>query len=213
MQGFATRAIHGGSRHRDIHGALRTPVYDNVAFEHDSARSLSLAFSGKAAHITRISNPRWRTLNSGCGCLGRRRGAGRGLGHGAISTTILTLAEAGANIVTSRHLFGNTLSLLEKTLRPWGLEVRYADMTDPATVAAAIDSSTRAVLLESITNPQLEVADCTRLAQVTQKQGVPLLVDNTLLTRISSAPAWPGSTSSFSPAPSTSRAGLPRWAA
>jgi O-acetylhomoserine (thiol)-lyase len=100
----------------------------------------------------------------------------------AISNVILTLAGAGTNIVTSKHLFGNTLSLFEKTLKPWGLEVRYVDMSDLDAVSRAIDSNTRAVFLESITNPQLEVADFRALSEVTANKSVPLIVDNTVTT-------------------------------
>jgi O-acetylhomoserine (thiol)-lyase len=103
-------------------------------------------------------------------------------GMAAISNVILTLAGAGTNIVTSKHLFGNTLSLFEKTLKPWGLEIRYADMSDPDAVSRAIDLNTRAVFLESITNPQLEVADFRTLAAITQDKSVPLVVDNTVTT-------------------------------
>ena len=186
MKGFATKAIHGPlPLKKDVHGALRTPVYDNVAFEHKSARALQLTFEGKKpAHAySRISNPtvedfeqRLRLLSDGMAVIAVASGMA------AISNTILALAEAGSNIVTSRHLFGNTLSLFEKTLQPWGLEVRYVAMTDPDEVDSAIDGSTRTVFLESITNPQLEVADCCRLSKVTRKHGVPLVVDNTLLT-------------------------------
>ncbi|MCF6291249.1 MAG: PLP-dependent transferase [Desulfobacterales bacterium] len=185
MKGFATRAIHGPRLHKDPYGALRMPVYDNVAFEHDDARSIQLTFEGKKpAHAySRISNPtveeleqRLQLLSGGLAVLAVSSGMA------AISNTILALAEAGSNIVTTRYLFGNTLSLLEKTMRPWGLEVRYVSMLDPGAIDAAIDANTRALFLESITNPQLEVADCNEISAITRKHGVPLVLDNTLTT-------------------------------
>ncbi len=185
MTGFTTSAIHGVALKRDVHGSLRVPVYDTVAFEFDSAKDINQAFAGrKPAHTySRITNPtvedfeqRIRLVSGGATAIAVSSGMA------AITNVILTLAGAGTNIVTSKHLFGNTLSLFEKTLKPWGLEIRYADMSDPATVSRAIDNNTRAVFLESITNPQLEVADFRALSAITQDHSVPLVVDNTVTT-------------------------------
>jgi len=184
MSAFATTAVHGGTNN-DAHGALRAPVYDSVAFEHPDARSMQLTFEGKKpAHAySRITNPTVSDFEQRISSL---CGGGFVLavssGMAAISNTILALAGADTNIVTSRNLFGNTLSLFEKTLAPWGLETRCVDMTDPVAVAAAIDDKTRAVFLESMTNPQLEVADCTAIAEICRDKGVPLILDNTVMT-------------------------------
>jgi len=185
MTGFATNSIHGVQLKADVHGSLRMPVYDTVAFEFESAKDISQAFAGhKPAHTySRITNPtvedfeqRIRLISGGTAVVAVSSGMA------AISNVILTLAGAGTNIVTSKHLFGNTLSLLEKTLKPWGLEVRYVDMLDPAEIRRAIDESTRAVFLESITNPQLEVADFKAISKVTSEESVPLIVDGTVTT-------------------------------
>ena len=185
MTGFATSAIHGVQFKKDVHGSLRVPIYDNVAFEFASASDINQAFAGrKPAHTySRITNPtvedfeqRVRLISGGAAVIAVSSGMA------AISNVILTLAGAGTNIVTSKHLFGNTLSLFEKTLKPWGLEVKYVDMSAPDAVSRAIDSNTRAVFLESITNPQLEVADFSALSEVTAKKSVPLIVDNTVTT-------------------------------
>jgi O-acetylhomoserine (thiol)-lyase len=185
MTGFATSAIHGVQFKKDVHGSLRVPIYDTVAFEFASAGDINQAFAGrKPAHTySRITNPtvedfeqRVRLISGGAAVIAVSSGMA------AISNVILTLAGAGTNIVTSKHLFGNTLSLFEKTLKPWGLEVRYVDMSDLDAVSRAIDSNTRAVFLESITNPQLEVADFRALSEVTANKSVPLIVDNTVTT-------------------------------
>lgn len=185
MKGFTTRAVHGILSKKDVHGSLRMPVYDSVAFEHESARSIQLAFEGKKpGHAySRISNPtvdefeqKIRLLSGGLAVLAVASGMA------AISNTIFALAEAGTNIVTSRYLFGNTLSLFNKTFTPWGLEVRHVEMTNPAEVETAINSSTRALFLETITNPQLEVADCLQLAEIAKSHDIPLILDNTVMT-------------------------------
>lgn len=185
MKGFATRAVHGAPLKRDAYGSLRMPVYDSVAFEHEDAASIAETFAGrKLAHVySRISNPtvqdfeqRLRLLSGSFAVLALSSGMA------AISNTILALAGAGSNIVTTRNLFGNTLSLFEKTFQPWGLTVRYVAMDNPDEIERAIDGDTCAVFLETVTNPQLEVADCALISTVTRPRRVPLVVDNTLMT-------------------------------
>ena len=185
MNGFTSKAIHGITLKKDPHGALRFPLYDTVAFEAESAHDLELAFSGKKAQhsYSRISNPtvedfeqKIRLLSNSFGVLAVASGMA------AISEVVLALAGAGSNVVTSRYLFGNTLSLFESTLGRWGLEVRYADMTDCASVDAAIDENTRLVFLEVITNPHLQVADIAAIVAVAGKRNVPVVLDGTLST-------------------------------
>ena len=185
MTGFATNAIHGVQLKRDVHGSLRVPVYDNVAFEFDSAKDINQAFAGRKPDHTysRITNPTVEDFEQRIRLIsGSVAAVAVSSGMAAITNVILTLAGAGTNIVTSKHLFGNTLSLFEGTLKPWGLEIKYADMSDPAAVAQTIDHNTRAVFLESITNPQLEVADFKALSAITIEKSVPLIVDNTVTT-------------------------------
>ncbi len=185
MKGFTTKALHGRFFRPDIHGALRMPIYQNVSFEFESARDIQLAFQGKKpGHAySRISNPtvedfelKVRALSDAVGVLAVSSGMA------AISSLFVTIAEAGTNIVTSRFLFGNSLSFLQKTLGAWGLEVRFADMENPVDVERAIDSNTRAIFLEIITNPQLQIADIKALSKVACQHQVPLIVDTTLTT-------------------------------
>jgi O-acetylhomoserine (thiol)-lyase len=166
VTGFSTNAIHGArSQLKDshgAHGALRPPVYDSVAFEQGSAEEINQIFTGrKPAHAySRITNPTVEDflLSDSLAVIAVSSGMA------AISNILLALAGAGTNIVASRHMFGNTLSLIDTTLKPWGLEARYASMLDPLEVSAAIDHNTRAVFLETVTNPQLEVADIQAIA-------------------------------------------------
>ncbi|MDH5560667.1 MAG: PLP-dependent transferase [Deltaproteobacteria bacterium] len=185
MKGFTTKSIHIERFKPDVHGALRMPVYDSVAFEHASSKDIQLAFEGKkpSHSYSRISNPtveefeqKIRVLSDAFAVLAVSSGMA------AISNTILTLAGANTNIVTSKHLFGNTFSLFEHTLKPWGLETRYVSMSNPDEVANAIDENTRAVFLENITNPQMEVADIAKISKITKEKKVPLIIDGTVTT-------------------------------
>jgi O-acetylhomoserine (thiol)-lyase len=185
MSAEATRGVHGEPGSRAPHGALRPPLYDSVAFEFESSAELEKAFAGRrAAHVySRITNPtvqeleqRMRLLSGGFGVLAVASGMA------AITACVLTLAHAGSNIVTTRRLFGNTLSLFVQTLARWGLETRFADMANPARLGEQIDKNTALVFLESISNPQLEVADLEAVVAVAAAAGVPVVLDGTLTT-------------------------------
>ncbi len=185
MKGFSTKAIHCGPTKKDTHGSLRTPVYDTAAFEFGSSRELQLAFEGRVpAHAySRITNPtvedferRVRELSGALGVIATSSGMA------AVSSVALALAGSGANVVTSRFLFGHTISLFEHTLRRWGLETRYVDFGKPETVREAIDENTRFVFLETITNPQLQVADVDVISSIADRAGVPVILDGTLTT-------------------------------
>jgi O-acetylhomoserine (thiol)-lyase len=185
MTAFTTAAIHGDNARPDAHGTLRPPVYDGVAFEFLDSDSIRLAFEGrKPAHAyTRISNPtveeferRMRLLADAFAVVAVSSGMA------AISNVLMTLAESGSNIVTTRWIFGNTYSLFEHTLKPWGLEPRYVNMARAEDIAAAIDENTRAVYLEVITNPQMQVADIAAITSLAHKRGVPVVLDGTVAT-------------------------------
>ncbi len=185
MNGFTTKVLHTRYPKKDVHGALRPPLYDSVAFEFENASAIQQAFEGKLpAHTySRISNPTVEDFETKMRGLCDARGViAVSSGMAAITNVMLALCSAGSNIVSSRHLFGNTVSLFEKTLGDWGLEVRYADMNDAESIQGKIDDHTRAVYLESITNPQLEVADIAIVSRCAQKAGVPLVLDGTLTT-------------------------------
>lgn len=185
MKGYATRVVHGNISRKDIHGSLRPPLYDSVAFEFESSRDLELAFAGrKPSHAySRITNPtveefeeRIRLLSNAFGVVAVSSGMA------AIANTVLALAKPNSNVVTSKHLFSHTLSLFEQTLGLWGLEVRFADMTTPESVQASIDENTALIFLEVISNPQLEIADVAAVCSVAAKRNVPVVLDGTLTT-------------------------------
>jgi O-acetylhomoserine (thiol)-lyase len=99
----------------------------------------------------------------------------------AIINTLMTIGYAGGNIVTSPHLFGNTYSLLSSTLRDFGLEPRFCDLTNSAAIESMIDENTCALFLEVITNPQLEVIDLQQLSRICKSHHIPLIADTTII--------------------------------
>lgn len=180
---FITKILHNKFLKKDAHGSLHMPIYNNVAFEFDSAEDIELAFQGKKpAHMySRISNPtienfeqKIRAVTDALGVIALSSGMA------AISNLILAVCEAGDNIITTKHLFGNTYSLFEKTLKSWGLNIKYADLTQPENLKDLINSKTRAIFFETITNPQLEVVDVKALSKIAKAKGILLIADTTL---------------------------------
>lgn len=181
---FEAKLLHTPYAKEDAYKALQMPVYNTAAFEFDTAEAMEDAFVGRSPKHTysRITNPtvqyfedRVKTITGAIGVTALNSGMA------AISNVLITLAYSGANIVTSKHLFGNTYSLMKSTLADFGVETRFCDLTNPEEVKAALDKNTCAVLLEVITNPQLEVADLKGLSLITTEAGVPLVADTTVV--------------------------------
>lgn len=168
----------------DPYNSLSMPIYNSVAFEFSSAEEMEAAFCGLTAEHTysRITNPTVQYYESRIQALtGALSVTAMSSGMAAIANVFLTVAEAGTNIITSNHLFGNTYSLLNSTLRSFGVEPYFCDLTSEDDVRKRIDENTCAIFLEVITNPQLEVADLRMLSEIAMDAGIPLIVDTTLV--------------------------------
>ncbi len=177
-------AIHTPYVRPDAYGSLAVPIYNNVAFEFQDAAEMADAFCNriKAPDYARVENPTVTNLEQRVKALtGAQHVTAFNSGMAAISNTLLAVAEQGKNIVSSHHLFGNTLALLTTTLRRYGVEPRLCDLTDVESVAEAIDKDTCAVFLEVMTNPQMEVADLIAIAEKAHKKGVPVIADSTVI--------------------------------
>lgn len=168
----------------DAYGSLAVPIYNNVAFEFGDAAEMADAFCNriKAPDYARVENPTVTNLEQRVRLLtNAAHVTAFNSGMAAISNTLLAVASQGKNIVTSHHLFGNTLALVSNTLLRFGVKPRLRDLTDLQTVEDAIDEHTCCVFLEIVTNPQLEVADLHAIAEIAHQKGVPLIVDSTVI--------------------------------
>ncbi|MBP3715867.1 MAG: O-acetylhomoserine aminocarboxypropyltransferase/cysteine synthase [Paludibacteraceae bacterium] len=168
----------------DAYHALNMPLYHSVAFEFDSAEEMELAFTGRSAGhaYSRITNPTVQYFEKRVQALTRALSVtAMNTGMSAISNALITVSKAGANIVTSKHLFSNTMAFLFDVLAPFGVEIRTCDLTNPDVVRQHIDENTCAIFLEIITNPQLEVADLGKLGVIGKEAGVPLIADSTIV--------------------------------
>ncbi len=182
-KGFTSKIIHTPFAKGDANRALHQPIYSNSAFDFESAEQMELAFQGRLpVHAySRISNPTVENFELRIKQItGALNVTALSSGMAAISNAIFVLASSGSNIITSKHLFGNTYVFFESTIRELGIETRFCDLTNSEEVKANIDHNTVAVFVETITNPQLEVVDLAGLSRIAHENNVPLISDSTL---------------------------------
>ena len=179
-----TQAIHSRFQTKDAYGSLAMPVYHTAAYEFDNATEMADAFCGKtdAPDYSRVTNPTVTYFENKVKAMCNAHGViAVSSGMAAISNTLICLTAAGKNIVTSRHLFGNTYSLIAGTMMRFGVKPHLTDLTNLKEVEDAIDNDTACIFMEIITNPQMEVADIAALAEIAHKKGIPLVADTTMI--------------------------------
>ncbi len=180
---FTTRALNIPFPKDDPYRALDMPVYESVAFEFRSSEEIAASFRGEfPAHAySRTSNPTVEYFEQKMKALtGAWQSLALSSGMAAITNTILSVCGSGDNIISGKQLFGHTFSLFSQSLSNYGLEIRFADTTKPGQVEALIDKNTRLIYFETVTNPQLEIADIRKLADIANANGILLVTDSTI---------------------------------
>ncbi len=183
MKSFTTRSLHAPFPKKDPHNALAMPVYEAVAFEFASAEDIAANFRGELpAHTySRTSNPTVEYFETKVKSLtGAHQVLALASGMSAISAAIMAICKQGDNIISGNHLFGHTLALFENSLSAYGLETRFVDTGKPELIESLIDKNTRAIYFETVTNPQLEISDISRIAEIANKHEILLIVDSTV---------------------------------
>jgi len=173
-QGFGTRAIHAGQEPDPTTGAIMTPIYQTSTYVQAAPAE------HKGYVYARADN---RTREAAEGCLASLENAAfctcTSSGLGA-ETLVLTDLGTGARVVACNDLYGGTYRLFERVFRGLGLEFEYVDTTDLAQVEAALSAKKTDLLwIESPTNPLLRITDIAACAELADKHGTVLLVDNT----------------------------------
>ena len=179
-----TKAIHTKFGRRDAWDALQIPVYNCLAYEFDDAAYMSDVFAGKVIvpDYSRVLNPTVMHLEDRVKNLtDAKEVSAFSSGMAAISAMLISVAAAGKNIVSSRHMFGNTYLLVTRTLKRFGVEPRLVDLCNIAEVKEAVDKDTCCIFLETVTNPQTEVADVRELGKIAKEWGIPLIADTTIV--------------------------------
>jgi O-acetylhomoserine (thiol)-lyase len=182
-----TIALHTGYDGDPSTKAVAVPIYQTVAFEFDSAAHGAALFNNEVVGniYTRIGNPTNAVLEKRVAALeGGVEALGVSSGMAAIEYSLMNIAEAGTNIVSTPQLYGATYTLIHHILPKRGIEGRFASTDHPKDVEKLIDRNTRAVYCESVGNPAGNVADIEGLARAAHKHGVPLIVDNTVATPV-----------------------------
>ncbi|MGR5158793.1 O-acetylhomoserine aminocarboxypropyltransferase/cysteine synthase family protein [Vibrio owensii] len=182
-----TLSIHYGYETDPTTKSVATPVYQTVAYEFDNAQHGADLFNLEVPGniYTRIMNPTNDVLEKRMAALeGGIAGLVVSAGSAAINYAILTLAQAGDNIVSTPQLYGGTYTLFAHMLPNQGIEVRFAKDDKPESLAELIDENTKAVYCESIGNPAGNIIDLERVAELAHAQGVPVIVDNTVATPV-----------------------------
>lgn len=183
MKSFTTRSLNVAFPRKDPHNALAMPIYESVAFEFATSEDIAANFRGELpAHTySRTSNPTVEYFEAKIKSLtGALQVLAVSSGMASIAATIMAICKQGDNIISGNQLFGHTLALFEQSLSAYGLETRFVDTTQPELVEVLIDQNTRAIFFETVTNPQLEIADISLLAQIANRHGILLIVDSTI---------------------------------
>lgn len=180
-----TLCVHEGYETDPVTKSCAVPIYQTVAYEFDNAQHgadlFNLDVPGNI--YSRIMNPTWDVLEKRVAALeGGIAALATSAGSAAINYAILTIAEAGDNIITTPQLYGGTYTLFAHMLPKQGIEVRFADSDKAEDMAKLIDDKTKAVFCESIGNPAGNIVDMAAIAEVAHAAGVPVIVDNTVAT-------------------------------
>ena len=178
-------ALHHGYTAETTTNAAAVPIYQTTSYTFNDTQHGADLFDLKVAGniYTRIMNPttdvleqRLAAMEGGVGALALASGMA------AITYAIQTICQVGDNIVSTSQLYGGTYNLFAHSFPRQGIEVRMVSFDDYAGFENAIDANTKAIFCESIGNPAGNVVDIARLAEIANKHGVPLMVDNTVAT-------------------------------
>jgi len=186
-----TAAVHAGYETDPATRAVAVPIYQTVSYDFESAEHAASLFNLEVEgyRYGRISNPTTDVLERRVAALEGGYGAVCvSSGQSAIYFAIMNLLEPGRNIVSVPQLYGTTHTLFAHILPNLGIKVRFATGDSADAVAAQVDADTRAIYCETVGNPAGNVADIGALADVAHRNGVPLVVDNTVATPILSRP-------------------------
>ena len=173
---FATRAIHAGQRPEPLAGAIMTPIYLTSTYVQDALGQ------NKGYEYARGKNPTREALERNVAALeGGRHGFAFASGMGCLDS-IMKLFAAGDHFICGENLYGGSPRLFDRILVNFGLAFSYVDTRDPQQVEDALTPTTRAIIVETPTNPLMRLTDLAAMGEIAARAGVLLIVDNTFAT-------------------------------
>ena len=174
--GFGTRAIHAGQRPEPLAGAIMTPVYLTSTYVQDALGQ------HKGYEYARSKNPTREALERNVAALeGAKHGFAFASGTACVDS-IMKIFQSGDHIICGENVYGGTFRLFDRLLRHHGLCFTYVDTRDANRIAEACTERTRAVLIETPTNPLMWITDLDAAAEAAHAAGALLIVDNTFAT-------------------------------
>ena len=180
--GFGTRAVHAGQRPEPLAGAIMTPVYLTSTYVQEELGK------NKGYEYARGKNPTREALERNVAALeGGRHGFAFSSGMGCVDS-IMKLFRSGDHIVCGENVYGGTFRLFDKILKNFGLEFTFVDTRDPQRIEDAMKKSTRAVLVETPSNPLMRLTDIRAAADVAHRHDALLIVDNTFASPVFQRP-------------------------
>jgi len=184
-QGLGTRGLHAGQTPDPTTTACAVPIYATSSYVFKSTDHAANLFALKEFGniYSRLMNPTNDVLEKRLAALdGGVGGLAFASGQAAITAAVLTICHAGQNFISATSLYGGTWTLFTQTLKKLGVEVRFFDPDHPEQIAKLADKNTRCVYLETLGNPKNDVPDFRALADAAHKIGVPVIIDNTVMT-------------------------------
>lgn len=177
-----TIVLHAGYRAEPTTGSVAVPLYQTTSYQfRDTQHAADLFALKELGNIyTRLMNPTNDVLEQRVAALdGGAAAVALASGQAASTFAVLNIAQAGDNIVSSTDLYGGTWNLFANTFKQMGIEVRFADPSDPENFRRLADDKTRAFYAETLPNPKLQVFPIREVADIGDDLGIPLIVDNT----------------------------------
>ena len=186
VNSFSAKAIRAGYDSSEHFNSVNPPIYQTASFDlQDIDRTRRLWTGAEAGGIySRVGNPTAGILEARIAELeGGKAAVALSSGMAGITYTLLLLGQGGGNIVSGSSLYGAAMLSLIKFLPKYGITTKFVeDRDDPEAYEALIDENTKAIYLESISNPNIELYDIDAIAEVAHRHGVPVVVDNTVAT-------------------------------
>ncbi len=179
---FETLQLHAGHTPDSATNSRAVPIYQTTSYTFNDADHAANLFDLKEFGniYTRISNPTTDVFEQRIAALeGGAAALATSSGQAAQLVAITTLAQAGENIVSTNLLYGGTYNQFKVTLPRLGIDVKFVDGDEPEKYEELIDDKTKALYVETIGNPRLNIAEIDKIAEVAHKNGIPLIVDNT----------------------------------
>jgi O-acetylhomoserine (thiol)-lyase len=183
--GFETRAIHAGAAPDAVTGARNTPIHHSTAYVFDDVDHAASLFNLQTFGFiySRLTNPTVAVLEERIANLeGGRAACAASSGHAAQFLAFFSLLEPGDHFVASRNLYGGSITQFGVTFKKLGWHCDFADPLAPETFRSALKENTKAIFIESVSNPSSVIGDIETISNIAQEAGVPLVVDNTMAT-------------------------------